>query len=226
MDGGPENQDVVKELCERYRVSRVQTSAYNPKANGMIKRGHAPVVQACAKLQLAGRGSWVDNLAAVLWADRITVQASTGVSPYRLVYGSDPVLPVDLDSPTWLIHNWAEARTRDELLHLRAMQLQRRDDDLAEIALHLRRMREAGKEVFDSSHVLRPANLKAGDLVLLHDTVYSTNRSTSQKLAAKWLGPYRIHQANLEKGNYVLAEVDSSVLSDKTIAANRLKKYR
>ena len=52
---------------------------------------------------------------------------------------------------------------------MRAKQLQRRDEDLEEAALHLRRMREQNKELFDDKHQLRKISLNADDLMLRHD---------------------------------------------------------
>ena len=41
---------------------------------------------------------WVRNLPLVLWANRITTSASTGFPPYKLVFGQDYVLPIELDA--------------------------------------------------------------------------------------------------------------------------------
>jgi hypothetical protein len=48
--------------------------------------------------------------------------------------------------------------------------------------------------------------------------------SRNQKLSYKWLGPYRVKKAILEKGTYILEEFDGIELSS-TYARNRLKKF-
>lgn len=48
--------------------------------------------------------------------------------------------------------------------------------------------------------------------------------SSSVKLASKWNGPYKIHQATPEKGTYLLAELDGAILAG-TFAGNRLKRF-
>lgn len=45
VDGEPENKDHVIELANRYAIKRVVVSAYHPQANGMIERGHKPIVE-------------------------------------------------------------------------------------------------------------------------------------------------------------------------------------
>ena len=59
VDGGPENKDLVEELAERYGIKRVQVSAYHRQANGMIERGHKPIVDALSKMTNGGLGKCV-----------------------------------------------------------------------------------------------------------------------------------------------------------------------
>ncbi|KAF1937912.1 hypothetical protein EJ02DRAFT_328069, partial [Clathrospora elynae] len=61
-------------------------------------------------------GLWVDNLPTVLLANRISVQESTGYSPYQMITGQNPVLPIELALPTWQTLPFRQVRTRDGLL--------------------------------------------------------------------------------------------------------------
>jgi hypothetical protein len=96
VDGGPNFQKAVVYLAERYGAKRIQASAHNPQAIGKIKGRHKVIVNALAKL----KGPWVNNLHAVLLADRVSIQENTGYSPYQLVTGQNPVLPIELTLPT------------------------------------------------------------------------------------------------------------------------------
>ena len=222
IDGGSENKEAVAELTRRYGIKRVMVSAYHPQANGMIERGHKPIVDALSKMSDEGSNNWVRNLPAVLWADRSTVRTSTGLTPYYISCGNEPVLPIELEIPTWRILPWGDIHTTSDLLAMRARQLQRRDQDLEEAVLHLQRMRLEGKERHDEKHGIRNEELAIGSIVLLHDT--RREKDMSQKLAFKWLGPYRIHDAVKEKGTYLLEELDGSRLAG-TFAGDRLKKF-
>jgi hypothetical protein len=48
--------------------------------------------------------------------------------------------------------------------------------------------------------------------------------SRNWKLSYKWLGPYRVRKAILEKGTYILEEFDGTPLAG-TYTSNRLKKF-
>ena len=52
---------------------------------------------------------------------------------------------------------------------MRVKQLQKRNKDLEETALHLKRMRKQNKELFDDKHQLQKIFLSADDLILKHD---------------------------------------------------------
>ena len=108
------------------------------------------------------------------------------------------------------------------LLAIRARQLQRRDEDLKEVTLHLQRIRLEGKEPHDLKHSIRKEELAAGRIVLLHDT--RREKDMSRKLAFKWLGAYQISDAVRDKGTYMLEELDGSQLAG-TFAGDRLKKF-
>jgi len=224
VDGGTEFKDEVETLAKKYDVHRVQISAYHPQANGMVERGHKPIVDALAKLSAEGKGNWLENLQGVLFADRATVKTTTGVSPMRMNYGYEPLLPIETRVSTKNYLQWSKAGTTAELLRLRTLQFQRRDEEMVESQLRQRRKREEGKEYFDDSRRIRSEPINEGDLVLLHNTQRDKDMTRSQKLSFKWLGPYRVKRANLERGTFVLAEVAGTELGG-TVAGNRLKLF-
>ena len=52
---------------------------------------------------------------------------------------------------------------------MRVRQFQRKNENFKKAALHLRRMREQSKELFNNKHQLRKIFLSADDLMLRHD---------------------------------------------------------
>lgn len=110
------NTEAVAELAERYGVKRVVVSAYHPQANDMIKRGRKPVIDALPKMSDGGSTNWVRNLPAAVWADWSTVRASTGFTTYYISCGNEPVLPIELEVPTWRILPWDDIYTTSDLL--------------------------------------------------------------------------------------------------------------
>lgn len=222
VDGGPENKDFTKRLLERYGIDRKVVSAYHPQANGLVERGHQPVVDALQKISETPK-DWPGHLHAVLWADRVTTRRSTARTPFDLVFGWHCVLPVDISVRSWGGIEWSEVYTTEELLAARARQLEARNEDLLEAAADLRDSRTANKTYFDAHRRQRPGNqaLRVGELALLHNT--QLDKQWSNKLANRWRGPYRI-VAISPVGSISLAELDGTPLQG-TAPPDRVKKF-
>jgi transposase InsO family protein len=100
---------VIKGLCERLDVKKIETSGYMPQANGKVERYHkvlgaALTIYAIDKrrwfeyltIYAVDKRKWFEYVHAVVFAYNVSVHASTGYSPYQLVYGRDPRLPLDI----------------------------------------------------------------------------------------------------------------------------------
>ena len=62
-----------------------------------------------------------------------------------------------------------DMRIIEDLLALRAQQIQRRDEDLEKIILFLQRMRQENKKIFDNFKNIRENHLITGNLIFLYD---------------------------------------------------------
>ena len=134
--------------------------------------------------------------------------------------GSEPVLHIQLEIPTWQILTLSEVHSVADLLAMRAYQLQRRDKDLEEATLHLHLIRLERKERHDLKHGIRKEELAVGSIVLQYDT--RGEKNMSRKFAFTWLSPYKISNAVRDKGMYILEKLDGSQLAG-TFAGDRLK---
>ena len=60
---------------------------------------------------------------------------------------------------------------------MRVKQFQKRNEDFKKVALHLKRMREQNKELFDDKHQLRKIFLNVDDLMLKHDIKFDNKHN-------------------------------------------------
>ena len=71
------------------------------------------------KTRLEGaKGIWPEELPSILWAYRTTVRAPTRETSFRLMYGSEAVIPAEVWITSYRVHN------HDENRNDKAMQLQ------------------------------------------------------------------------------------------------------
>jgi hypothetical protein len=89
----------------------------------MIERDHKSLVNALSKIINGGLGNWINNLSAILWADRSTVRRSTRYTPFYFLCGREPVLPIKLEVPTWRIFPWDEVYDTAKLFAMRVRQI-------------------------------------------------------------------------------------------------------
>ncbi|EPT02901.1 hypothetical protein FOMPIDRAFT_1117531, partial [Fomitopsis schrenkii] len=89
-------------LGKRYGIRHIRISPYNSQANGIVERRHFDVREAAMKMCGGNESKWSSVMDAVFWAERVTIQKSTGMSPYKIVHGVEPTLPFDLAEATYL----------------------------------------------------------------------------------------------------------------------------
>ncbi|KAK3924427.1 Pol polyprotein, partial [Frankliniella fusca] len=72
------------------------TSAYNPQANGHVERQNAEIVCKLLKVLRQNISKWPSILDGIMFAHRVQKQQSTGYSPFFLLFGQEPILPLDV----------------------------------------------------------------------------------------------------------------------------------
>ena len=91
---------VISELCDLLGVTKIRMSPYHSQTNGTIKRVHQTLRRMIAKMDPEKRAKWPSHLGPILIAYNATWSLITGYSPYFLMFGCRPRLPVDLLFPT------------------------------------------------------------------------------------------------------------------------------
>ncbi|MBW0570615.1 hypothetical protein O181_110330 [Austropuccinia psidii MF-1] len=109
-------------------------------------------------------------------ADRISTKRTTGFSPFELQFGQIPVLPIDIETKTFLAVEWHKISTTEELLEARAKQLEGKEEMRRKAAEKLKKSREDSMKYWDRrmAHQLR-SPLNPGDLILVYNKAIETN---------------------------------------------------
>ena len=88
---------VIKELCNIMSIQKSRTTPYHAMGNGLVERFNRSLLQMLGTLEADKKKNWKDYLPSVVHAYNCTKHVSTGFSPYKLMFGRDPKLPVDLE---------------------------------------------------------------------------------------------------------------------------------
>ena len=87
------------ELCTTFGVDKTRNTPYRPKANGRCEGFNRTLVSMLRRTVQQRPYDWESLLAPVLQSYRSTVSEATSFTPYRLAFGREMRLPVDLVTP-------------------------------------------------------------------------------------------------------------------------------
>jgi hypothetical protein len=130
-DNGPPFIQALDILASRYNIHHIRISPYNSQANGIVEHRHYDDRFANIKSAEGDESRWYRSAHSVFWVERVTIGKSTGLSPYFMVHGVEPLFPFDLAEATYLVPlPDADPFSTTGLIAWQARQLQKRQVDL------------------------------------------------------------------------------------------------
>ncbi|KIO13205.1 hypothetical protein M404DRAFT_92706, partial [Pisolithus tinctorius Marx 270] len=214
-------------LAMQYHIRHIHISPYNSQANGIVERRHYDVCEAIMKSCENNDCHWHTVAHSVFWAERVTILKSTGLSPYFMVHGIEPLFPFDLAKATFLLPLSRDdatllttvlgayagvmvMTTTTDLIAWRARQLQKRQDDLDQVCGNILRARFQSIQQFETTfqHHIKDHNFAPSTLVLVHNS--HIEKELNRKTKLQYTGPMVVLRWTTG-GSYLLAELDGSI---------------
>lgn len=96
---------LVSELCKMTSVDKSHTTPYHAMGNGMTERFNRTLLNMMGTLEHDLKLDWKSQLPTLTHAYNCTRHDSTGFSPYYLMFGRQPKLPIDI-----LFNLWDDSR--------------------------------------------------------------------------------------------------------------------
>ncbi|OAE22511.1 hypothetical protein AXG93_4855s1040 [Marchantia polymorpha subsp. ruderalis] len=202
---------VIEDLTQHFQIKHRKTTPYNPKANGVTEKSNGLLCKILLKVTVNHSYDWDTKLVAALWAYRTAEKITTRQTPYFLVYGQHPILPIEFEVPTQRTLDTRRIGAEESQLY-RLQEVMVLEERRCEAEERTRQIQLRRKERYDKK--VKPVLLQKGDLALLYD---SRHAQFPGKLHLRWMGPFRvIEKRGASRRKLRTSEADKNAMSKAT----------
>ncbi len=168
----------LKELYELLGIKSIRTSVSHPQTDGLVERFNRTLKNMVRKFVKEDAKNWDKWLEPMLFAVREVPQASTGFSPFELLYGRQPRGVLDVIKESW---EEGPSNSRNEIQYV--LDLRAKLHTLGRLSMeNLLQAQDKQMRLYNRGTRLR--QFTPGDKVLV------LLPTSSSKLLAKWQGPF------------------------------------
>jgi hypothetical protein len=178
----------VLELQQLYGISRRLITAYRPQANGLVERYNRALLAILRKVSGDTPDMWADWLDYAMLAIRTATNASTGFSPFRVMFGREfhPLANYAIFDWAALYDDMATANGGVESMVQRIVwmksALEREEREAARVSATGAGIAQAGQT--DKHHRIQESRLPEGTVVFIK------TQHRQHKLQHRFEGPY------------------------------------
>ncbi|KAK9679716.1 Integrase zinc binding domain [Popillia japonica] len=186
---------MVTEVLQLLGTQSIFTTAYKPSTNGLTERFNKTLADMLSLYTSTSQKDWDAFLPHCVFAYNTTIQESTRFTPFKLVYGRDPVLPDEAQLLQEMFTNYG-VQTQDTVLRIREQaqkniqHQQQRDKERydkkqrEQAQKNIQRQQQRDKERYDKKH--REVSFNIGDKVKVRTPLRQVGKS--EKLLPKYFG--------------------------------------
>ncbi|XP_075663300.1 uncharacterized protein LOC142632865 [Castanea sativa] len=205
-----------RDFCSGLGIKNKFSSPGHPQSNGQTEVTNRTLLRIIKARLDEAKGAWPEELPHVLWAYRTTARTPTGETPFRLTYGTEAVIPVEVGIASTRREVFREENNDDQLrINLDCL------DEVRDKASNMTMKYQQKMTEYYNKRV-RLRRLEIGNLVLRKVTT-ATRDSAHGKLGPTWEGPYKVVHYS-RQGSYHLETLDGQKLPRPWNIEN-LKKY-
>ena len=203
--------DMMQDLYDQLSIHKINTTHYRPQTDGLVESFNKTMAEMLSHYTSSDQRDWDVHLPLIQFAYNSSKSSATGFSPFFLVHGREPRIPIDIQ------YEIPRARSDDRdhltsvianLAHARVMAKEA-----------IKKTQQASKRYYDRHR--RPLDFQIGDLVMRY--VPTPKLGLTNKLLHKFNGPYII-TTNHENNVFTLSPLNSRG-KDVIVNAESLKHF-
>ncbi|XP_036066885.1 uncharacterized protein LOC112138883 isoform X2 [Oryzias melastigma] len=204
--------NTLKQVYRLLGIKSIRTTAYHPQTDGLVERYNRTLKSILRKFISMNAKDWDKWLPYLLFAYREVPQASTGFSPFELLYGRQVRGPLDVLQEAWVGAQTKKTSVLEFVLQMR----EKMEQTTRLVRKQLEKAQHTQQTWYDKSARQRSFNPGQQVLLLLP--------TAENKLLAKWQGPYTV----LRKLSPTTYEIEMPERRDpkQTFHINLLKEWK
>ncbi|XP_054841809.1 uncharacterized protein LOC129333892 [Eublepharis macularius] len=211
--GTPFTASITRQLCRTMGIRQIFTSIYHPQTDGLVERFNQTLKQMLRRLAHDRPAQWDLFLDLLLFAVRESPQASTGFTPFELVYGRNPRGILEVKEGQWATTPARPGQPAPEYVR----GLRERLETVRSLARqNLEKAQATQKARYDRG--TRARTFLEGDRVLVSRRVFGPS-----KQGDPWQGPFRVNRV-LGSHSYEV-QCGPSPRQNKRLHVNDLKEW-
>ena len=178
--GAQFESEIITKICQLLQIEKSRTTPYHPQSDGLIERFNRTLLQMLSSCVDKHPFEWEEHIQKLCMAYNTSIQATTGYSPFYLMFGRRPRLPIDI-----MYETPSERSSLPNFVHsLQNTLTEAFDAARSNISLHQDRQQDTyNQRVHGSPH-------QPGALVWLFSPVVPRGRA--KKFHKPWTGPYKV----------------------------------
>jgi hypothetical protein len=211
----------LDEAFEKLGVRRSSVAVRHPQGNSPAER-FMRYLNSSLAIMLPAYNAWPQTLPLILFAYRVLPQETTGFSPFFLMYGRDPLLPLMASTlPPGEIHLVERDSKGEETPNSYITRLVQTMTDVFELVRKRQdRASRINAERRDENQNRHPVTFNVGDLVLMYDEDSAAGKLSDQRskpppkgtvVPAKWCmkqtGPHEVISDTVYNQCYIMNAV-------------------
>ena len=175
--------DLIRQVFNLHDVKKLRTSPYHPQTDRQVERLNRTLKQILTAYVNKDHSDWDVHLPLALFAYRNNVHSSSGISPFKAVYGRED------NTPLVLMSTPAEAREKFILNYCDELEKTLKDVQRV-VRKNIGEAQRKQKKAYDCHNsVEKETPFKQGDRVWLNNI--AAPKGLSRKFHQQWAGPYK-----------------------------------
>ncbi len=199
-------------------MKQVSSTTYYPQGNGQAKYINKVLGTLLTKLVSEDRTNWDEHLFTLLFSYKSTYKVATRYTPYQLVYGLHPLLPIEYIVP--IVGGNERDSTPMKVLTSRITKLEKLQEAKMQ-AIEIAGIHQQNRALW-SQQKNSEKQFSFGNYVLWFP---NGNKSHLGKLTKKWFGPYKV-QYVLPNNTMLLVTIEKFETNTILVNVNKLKPYK